>query len=205
MKKFYQVFRLSLFIFLIQSSNLFSQTQQYLHFDRQNDFVEIPNASQYVANADAISMTGWFRCDQLAYGQGYLAFRNGGTGTGEMYLIQLSDGIMECRYISTAGFHEVVTPPFTIVPEVWQHIAWVYDGSKVEIFVDGVSKGSTPASGTFTTVDKPLAIGKHISPWDFYYGGGVDEVTLWSKALTVDDIQAMMQDELTGDEPGLEL
>jgi hypothetical protein len=205
MKKFYQLFRLCLLILFVQSSNLFSQTQQYLHFDRVDDFVEIPNASQYVANADAISMTGWFYCDQLAYGQGMLAFRNGGTGTGEMYLIQLADGIVECRFISTGGFHEVVTPAFTIVPQVWQHIAWVYDGSKVEFFVDGVSKGSAAASGTFTTLDKPLAIGKHISPWNFNYGGGIDEVTLWSKALTVDDIQAMMQDELNGDEPGLEL
>ncbi len=206
MKKLYNCIKiLVLVLFVLQTLMLQAQTQQYLHFDKVDDYVEIPNASQYIANSTEITMAGWYYCDALGYGQGMIAFRNGGSGVGEMYLIQLNNGLLECRFISTNGFHEVVTSNFAVAPQTWQHFAWVYNGSTVELFIDGVSAGSAAASGVIASTDTPLAIGKHISPFDFYYGGRVDEVSLWSKALTSTEIQDMMANELVGDEAGLEL
>ena len=197
---------LLIFLFAITFSNLSAQTNQYLHFDRSDDYVETPNGSGYIANSTEITMAGWFYTDQLAYGQGLMSIRGGGSGTGEMYLIQLSDGILESRLITTAGFHEVVAPAFSFVPQTWQHIAWVYDGSEVKLYFDGVLKGSTPASGTITATNKPFTIGKCLlGGFNFVFGGRSDEVSLWSKALTQEEIQSMMAEELTGAEEGLEL
>ena len=98
---------------------------------------------------DALSITGWFYCDELAYGQGYMGFRSG-SGDGEFYLIQLSNGVMECRLVTTNGFHEYVAPAGTAIPQVWQHIAWVYDGSSISLYTNGQFVGSSPASGTFS-------------------------------------------------------
>ena len=182
-----------------------SQSSQYLHFDKVDDFIEVPNASQYIAGSSEITMAGWFYCDELAYGQGMMSFRNGGTGDGEMYLIQLNNGTLECRLIINGTTYEVVGGQFTVVPQQWQHFAWVYDGDQVILYVDGVVKGSTPASGVFGSTDTPFSIGQHISPFNFYYGGGVDEVSLWSKGLSQAEIQDMMDNELTGNEEGLQL
>lgn len=207
MKRFYAFTKaLLLALLFINSADLQAQSQQYLHFDRIDDFIEVPNASQFVAGSEAISMTGWFYTDELAYGQGLMGFRGGGTGQGEMYLIVLNDGVIECRFINSAGFHEYVAPAFSILPEVWQHIAWVYDGTKVELFINGTSVGSTPASGTIDSQNKAFGIGKSIQgSFNFVYGGRMDEVTLWSKALTAADLQTMMQDELIGNEADLQL
>ena len=146
MKKLYTYLKiLSPLALVFQTILLLGQTQQYLHFDKIDDYVEIPAASQYIANSTEVTMAGWYYCDQLAYGQGMIAFRNGGTGVGEMYLIQLNNGLLECRFISTDGFHEVVTSNFAVAPQTWQHFAWVYNGSTVELFIDGVSAGSAAA------------------------------------------------------------
>ncbi|MEL6864574.1 MAG: LamG-like jellyroll fold domain-containing protein [Bacteroidota bacterium] len=207
MKQRYTIFYLFLgFILLWPLAQIEAQTSQYLHFDRVDDFVEVPNASQYVANAQGITMAGWFYTDQLAYGQGMMGIR-GGSGAGEMYLIQLDNGIIECRFKNQSDvLFEYVAPAFSIVPEQWQHIAWVYDGTKCELFIDGVAKGSTNANGTITGTAKPFGIGKSIfGTFNFVFGGRADEVSLWSKALSVDDIQDMMMNELGGDEEGLEL
>lgn len=190
---------------MCQSSLLLAQSQQYLHFDRNDDYVEIPEASKFIAGSDQITMAGWFWCDQLAYGQGMIAFRNGGTGDGEMYLIQLNDGQLECRLILGGQLFEVVTPRFTVQPETWQHFAWVYDGQAVRLYVDGDQIGIAPARGTFESTDTPLAIGWHISPFNFPYGGGIDEVSLWNKALSKNEIEDMMANELNGDEDELQL
>ncbi len=182
-----------------------AQTNQYLHFDRVDDYVETPNASQYVANSQGVSMVGWFYTDQLAYGQGMMGIRGGGN-TGEMYLIQLDNGIIECRLNTNGTLYEYVAPAFSIVPQVWQHIAWIYDGTKVSLYIDGALKGSKSASGAITATNKSFAIGKSIlGGFNFVFGGRADEVSLWSKALTQQEIQDMMDNELAGNESNLEL
>ncbi len=207
MKNLFTSLIIATFLSLVFCLNLTAQSQQYLHFDRtgERDYIEVPNASQYIAGSDQISMAGWFYCDQLAYGQGLMSFRNGGTGDGEMYLIQLNDGALECRIVLGGNLYEVVGGPFTIQAEKWQHIAWVYDGSKVLLYIDGVNKGFAAASGTFESTDTPFSIGEHISPWSFPFGGRVDEVSVWSKALTLAEITDMMENELEGDEADLQL
>lgn len=195
-----------IFLLFMTSSSVMAQTNQYLHFDRVDDYVELQNGSQFIANSNEITMAGWFYTDQLAYGQGMMSIRAGGSGTGEMYLIQLADGILECRLITTDGFHQYVAPAFSILPETWQHVAWVYNGSSVTLYLDGVLHGSTPATGLITTSSKPFTIGKTLlGGFNFVFGGRADEVSLWSKALSAEDLQEMMANELVGDEDGLEL
>ena len=182
-----------------------SQTNQYLHFDKVDDFCQLPNGSQYVSGSNQLSLTGWFYCDALAYGQGYMGFRSG-SGTAEFYLIQLNNGVMECRLVTTTGFQEYVAPANTIIPQVWQHIAWIYDGTAIKLYVNGTLKGSSAASGTFLGDNVTFAIGKSIlGGFNFVYGGRVDEVSVWKKALTQSEIQDMMENELTGSETDLEL
>lgn len=192
-------------LFIILTSVAFSQSNQYLHFDRVDDYVKLDNAGQYIDGADAISMTGWFYCDESAYGQGYMGFR-AGTGDGEFYLIQLGDGVMECRLVSTAGFHQYVSPQNTAIPQVWQHIAWIYTGSEIQLYVNANLIGSSPASGAFSNPTCPFGIGRSLlGGFDFFYGGRIDEITVWDKALNSDELQDMMDNELAGDEANLQL
>lgn len=203
MKQFYQVFT-GLFLAFFISKNVAAQSDQYLHFDLVDDFVELPNASAGIANASAFSMTGWFYTDKYAYGQGMMGIR--GTNAG-FYMIQLDNGKIECRYQNSAGtLYEYVAPTFTIEPETWQHFAWVYTGSKVQLYLNGVLKGSKNATGKITSTTTSFSIGKSIlAGFNFVYGGRADEVTLWKKGLTATEITDMMANELTGNEADLVL
>lgn len=206
MKKFYKVYRITLLLMiLLQTAFLFSQSNQYLHFDKVDDYVILNEAGQYVTGTNEISMTGWFYCDDLSYGQGYMGFRSG-SDDGEFYLIQLSNGVMECRLKSTTGLHEYVTPANTIIPQIWQHWAWVYDGSSVILYVNGNLIGSSSASGTFSSSTVPFGIGKSLlGGFNFLFGGRIDELSVWDKGLTQTEIQDMMDNELTGNEDNLQL
>ena len=181
-----------------------AQSEQYLHFDRVDDYVQTPNASALIANAGAFSMTGWFWTDEYAYGQGMMGVR--GTNAG-FYMIQLDNGKIECRYQNSGGtLFEYVAPTYTIVPETWQHFAWVYDGTKVSLYLNGVLKGSKAATGKITATNVSFSIGKSLlGGFNFVYGGRADEVSLWKKGLTSAEIQDMMANELTGTETDLVL
>jgi hypothetical protein len=83
-------------------------------------------------------------------------------------------------------------------------LTWVYDGSSVELFIDGASIGTASASGIFEGTTKPFGIGKNILPgYNFIFKGRIDEVSLWDIALSQGDIQNMIANELIGDEAGL--
>jgi Concanavalin A-like lectin/glucanases superfamily/Peptide-N-glycosidase F, C terminal/Secretion system C-terminal sorting domain len=206
MKRIYKMFQIALlFLFFLQPVFLFSQSNQYLHFDKVDDYVILNDAGQYIPTGNALSITGWFYCDELAYGQGYMGFRSG-SGNGEFYMIQLNNGVMECRLKTTTGLHEYVGPANTAIPQVWQHIAWVYDGSSVLLYVNGALSGSSPASGVFSNPSVPFGIGKSLlGGFNFVYGGRVDEVSVWDKGLSQSEIQDMMDNELTGTEDNLQL
>lgn len=182
-----------------------SQSLQYLHFDKVDDYVLLDGAGQYVTGTDELSITGWFNCDQLAYGQGYMGFRIG-SGDGEFYMIQLGSGVMECRLKTTTGLHQYVSPANTAVAQVWQHYAWVYDGTDIILYVDGVFVGSSSASGTFSSSTVPFGIGiSNLPTFNFVFGGGIDEVSVWDKGLTQTEILDIMNNELTGTENDLQL
>lgn len=181
----------------------YAQSMQYLHFDGTDDYTVTSNGSELVANEPAFSMTGWFYTDALVYGQGMMGFRSGTNG---FYLIQLADGILECRLNSSTGLHEYVSPSFTVLPEQWQHYAWVYDGTAVYLYVDGINVGSSAASGIITEDNVPFAVGRSIlSSLDFYFGGRADEVTLWSKALNPFEIGSIKNNGPNETDPALQL
>lgn len=183
-----------------------AQSNQYLHFDGEDDFVEIENASQYVVGADAMTLTGWFYTDALVYGQGFFGFRGAGSGAGEMYVIELGDGVLECRYISTDGFHQFVGPAGSGQAGVWQHVAWVFTGTDIELYIDGDLIGSESATGTFATTNRSFGIGKSlVAGFNFVFGGRIDEVTVWSTGLTQAEIQDLMINETDASAANLEL
>ncbi len=206
MRKINYTIRLLLALVLsVQAGLLFSQSNQYLHFDGIDDHVILQNGSQYFSGSKQLTMTGWFYCDELSYGQGYFGFRIG-SGNAEFYIIQLNNGILECRLKSTTGLWEYVSPPNTAIPQVWQHIAWVFDENIVRLYVNGALIGSSPASGVFQGANVPFAIGRSIlSNLDFYFKGRIDEVSVWNTALTQAEIQDMIDNELSGNENSLEL
>lgn len=195
---------LTAFMLMVLPLGLWAQSNQYLHFDKVDDFVQHPTGSQFIQNATAFSMTGWFYTDALAYGQGMMGFR--GTGGG-FYLIQLDNGKLESRFVNSANvLFEVVGPANTIIPQMWQHIAWVYDGTAIKLYINGVLKGSKAANGTITSGTIPFAIGKSLlGGFNFVFGGRADEVTVWTKGLTQQEIQDMMVTEPVGNEPDLQL
>lgn len=183
---------------------LSAQTNQYLHYDcSTRDHVLLENGSQYIANKPGITMAGWFYCDQLSYGQALMGFR----GTQGFYMIQLNNGTVECRFQNSAGtLYEYVAPANTVIPQIWQHFTWLYDGTSVKLYVNGILKGSKAATGSFTATNIAFTIGRSIlGSLDFYWCGRTDEVSVWSKALTQAEIQNIMDNELEGNEAGLEM
>jgi tetratricopeptide (TPR) repeat protein len=73
----------------------------------------------------------------------------------------------------------------------WHHVACVYDGSKMSIYVDGKLDVSRPQSGPIATNNFPVCIGENIELTGRYFNGLIDDVRIYSYALSENEIAAI--------------
>jgi hypothetical protein len=76
-------------------------------------------------------------------------------------------------------------------PSVWTHLAATYDGNILRLFVNGVNVGSKFIGGDLSDAEGPLTIGAN-NVWGEQYSGLIDEVRVYNRPLTRDEIQADM-------------
>jgi hypothetical protein len=78
----------------------------------------------------------------------------------------------------------------TVQTQTWYHVAMTYDGSYLKLYVNGSLDGSAGVSGQIAGGDESLLIGGSVpGPWDL--NGLVDELTLYSRALSQTEIQSI--------------
>jgi hypothetical protein len=74
----------------------------------------------------------------------------------------------------------------------WTHITATYDGSKMKLYYNGEVEVEGDAKGKIDKNDVPVSIGRNSEGNREHYIGRVDEVAIWSVALTEDEIQKAM-------------
>ena len=77
-------------------------------------------------------------------------------------------------------------------PKEWTHLAATYDGSKMVLYYNGEVEVDGDAKGKIDTNDVPVSIGRNSEGDREHYIGRVDEVAIWSVALTQDEVQMAM-------------
>ena len=180
-----------------------AQNSHSLDFNGQSDYIEVADASEMIANSDQISITGWVYPRNTNSGwpnfDGFFGFRN--EFDADFYLLQLDNYKVEGRLrISVNDYFTVVTDPNSISPETWYHLALVYDGTNLIVYINGTEAGSTGASGQITNEFVPLYVGRLVfQTTNFDLDGQADEVGLWNVALTAEQIQDYMYADLTGE------
>lgn len=75
-----------------------------------------------------------------------------------------------------------------ITPGRWHHVAGVYDGSMMSLYVDGVLDASQQATGIVNTNDVRVQIGANTDMQDRFWNGMIDEVRLYNYGLGAGEI-----------------
>ena len=169
------------------------QTQNALDFDNNGDQVQVANASALIANQSGISLSCWVYPRNAAPNfpdfDGIAGFRN--EVDCDFYLLHFTASSVEARMRNNAGEFTITGGPITL--NTWQHLAFTYDGATLALYVNGTLASSVPASGTFTNTTTPLQIGDlTYQITEYWMNGRVDEVGLWKRALTTEEIGCLL-------------
>ncbi|WP_332962526.1 DUF4347 domain-containing protein, partial [Microcoleus sp. ARI1-A5] len=101
-----------------------------------------------------------------------------------------SSNNLEFAFNSTTGV-KYVTGNANVNDNQWHHVAAVYDGTNVLLYVDGVLDAqSNVGSAIFSTNSYNVRIGSNEQVTGSNYTGQIDEVRVWNVARTQAQIQA---------------
>ena len=87
-----------------------------------------------------------------------------------------------------------------IDPNAWTHLSATYDGSVMRLYVDGVQVGAKAFSGDLSSGAGPLTIGAN-NLWGEHFRGLIDEVRVYNRPLTAEEIRGDMDQPVTPGTP----
>jgi len=118
--------------------------------------------------------------------------------------------ILRCGANGTLNFNigtgstwkEVNSPANTLMLNTWQHVAGVFNGTTLTLYVNGIQVG-TPVSytGTIGINTVPIEIGRSNIDINRFFNGRIDEVRIWNSAISATDLFAYYNSSITSSNP----
>lgn len=117
-----------------------------------------------------------------------------GSGTANSYQMYYQSGNLVAEISDGGGTRPKVLAPWAPSAGTWYHVAMTYDGTILKAFIDGAQAGGdTLASIPLTYGTNPLMIGAEDdgSGAAYFFPGLIDEVTIYSRALSSAEIASL--------------
>jgi len=154
-----------------------------LEFDGTDDHISVADSASLDLTG-AMTVEAWIRADTWdnpdAPYNVISVIDKGEHDTDNGYGIYSYEGKLHFR-LNKDSYADAAAPlPST---GVWHHVAGVYDGSKVQLFIDGAKAEEKFYSAPIGTNDRPLYIGGAVNRL-YWFSGAIDEVRISSAAKT---------------------
>ena len=166
-------------------------------FDGVNDRVQLPD-SESLKLTESLSIEGWIKADSLPAQQGEILFRGDDRGGLDPYSLSLqSNGSLRFEVASLSGAASVWAP---LTLGQFTHVAGTLDDATgvMRLYLDGelISQITTAVRpfGDLDPASNPgIGIGNHggdpDTPHNFPFDGLIDELSVYNRALTTEEVQ----------------
>ncbi len=177
----------------------------HVYFDGRNDYIEEDNGTNIVSGLSEATMMAWVKLDPNFSDHGAIM------GQSNFWMrINGSTRRLRVEIPDTKPFTPLITG---LSLNKWTHIAAVFKGTdayeKVKLYINGEKVASTNPAGLGATIptssNTKFRIGRAPSNEDIYnstadmFKGEIDDVRVFNKALTDDELQKIVYQELDGE------
>jgi outer membrane lipoprotein-sorting protein len=161
-----------------------------LEFDSDGDYIEIENSDD-LAIRNQITVSAWVKTDKIARRwqaiatKGDRSWRLQGRRSGNALEFSCSGLLVpDNRWGSLYGNTDVDDGQ-------WHHVAGVYDGKRIYLYLDGQVDKSKQAPGKIRVDDRAVFVGNNSQHPDRFWNGLIDDVRIYSYGLTADEVAAL--------------
>ncbi|MHC4659718.1 MAG: LamG domain-containing protein [Planctomycetota bacterium] len=168
------------------------------YFDGEGDFINIFESESLDISGDRITVSAWIKAKRIDKRQVIVSKTGWGDNT---WLVEINP--IDCGrgklnfYLNAGGRESNFCSRRAINTDAWYHVVFVYDGDERIIYINGQFDGRESYSGNINTNDQPIRIGSWgdpIGPGETrYFNGAIDEVAIYKRALSSDEIQQLYE------------
>ena len=183
----------------------YSGQETYLEFDGVDDYVDISSVSDDMNSDTTFSFNLSVNPMTASFPEvhGHVLSINGSSGGNVNVLligINQTNGTLRIYVGDSYVFYSSIG----VTDNNWHDIAYTRNGTVGTLFLDGVILGTHTVTYSLSSSDY-WSIGQEFDGTSISneYVGYIDNVSVWDRALTQEEIQANMTNELTGNESGL--
>ncbi|WP_123812134.1 LamG-like jellyroll fold domain-containing protein [Mangrovimonas sp. DI 80] len=198
---------------LMAGSFLIGNAQTGIHFDGEDDYIQ--GNTVPVQGTDPRTIEAWikttknstaYNADTNPTGEGQSVICDWGKESkGNRFTFNILPNNALRLEVNGGGVNGVKS----VNDGLWHHVAVVFESStstnhSVKFYVDGkLDAETTLAKYAYTSsYGEKLKIGVRVDGVNFFRGG-MDELRIWNKVLSLEELKSRMYTELCGDETGL--
>ena len=167
-------------------------------FDGAGDYVEAPNRASLDIAGPGITIAFWARIESTSSGTDYVIvgkpwsassmpspfyqygveYSNSGNKTVDFFFGDPGGGLHGPYRMS-------------VVPSVWTHVAFTFDGATVRGYVDGVERLAASTAASLTPRGNSLRLGVD-GAYQQFFDGALDDLRIYNRALTAAEVRSAM-------------
>ncbi|MCU0546308.1 MAG: LamG domain-containing protein [Oscillatoriaceae cyanobacterium Prado104] len=185
------------------------ESKAALYFDGQDDCINLGKKPLFKVEKN-LTLEAWVcteRNNQEWIGVFSNVYDTGATESGYCLCLDGKGGVeFGLTPSSTQRIIYLSSGANTLPLNEWHHVAGVYDGQQMRVYIDGVQKITQAVASPSISYnpENNLHIGGYKDDDEaYYFRGKISEVRLWNVARSPEEIQKNMSCRLTGNEPGL--
>jgi hypothetical protein len=153
-----------------------------LQFDG-NGYVTVPTNAAWAVLSNRVTLTAWVKAGTNASGSVISKVAAGG-GSGS-FALSLTNGAVAFKLFLRGTPTQVVSTN-ALPDRLWHHLAGVYNGQSLKVYLNGAEVSSVTATGAVDVVSEPLLLGRNADGVGL--AGMIDEVRIYGRALSAGDV-----------------
>ncbi|MDH3718343.1 MAG: DUF2341 domain-containing protein, partial [Planctomycetota bacterium] len=171
------------------------QISQAQLLDGSNDYIDVGNGASVDITGTQITVEAWINANSWAsaiWEATILDNHEWGSGRNG-YVMRVgggSNGEVEFQFGDGTNWHAANSSIANMNTNEWYYLVASYDGSNVEVFVNGNSEDMTSSSATISSSASNLNIGRNAYSNDRFFDGLIDETRVSNTARSTDWIAA---------------
>ena len=155
-----------------------------------SSYVDIPN-SDSLSMEQAVTVMAWVSMKSGTSGEMAIISKGQWAANDLPYELTINPtGVIYWQMYDSAGRDSC--SPTSPTTEEWHHITGTYDGKKFKCYIDGEMKQEFAYEGKIPQNTASVTVGKRSKTNDCYFIGTIDEVAIFSSALSEEEVNSVM-------------